>query len=83
LPVAVAVGSEGVGVLGGADGVGLLGGTTVGGGLVTVPGGRVVADGVGTAVGFRVGRCEGRIPVPAPAFCSVARNFPAVAAFFW
>ncbi|ONI69852.1 hypothetical protein BWI15_25365 [Kribbella sp. ALI-6-A] len=79
----VAVGSEGVGVLAGADGVGLVGGTTVGGGLVAGPGGRVVAGGGGTAVGFRVGRCEGRIPVPPPAFSSVARNFPAVAAFFW
>ncbi|WP_432949264.1 hypothetical protein ACQPXM_15950 [Kribbella sp. CA-253562] len=79
----VAVGSEGVGVLAGADGVGFGGGTTVGGGLVTVPGGRVVAGAVGTTVGFRVGRCDGRIPVPPPAFWSVARNFPAVAAFFW
>jgi hypothetical protein len=80
----VLVGSGGsgeVGVLVGSAGFdGFVVGVTVGGLLVTVPGGCVVVPGF---VGFQVGRDEGRIPAPAAASCSVLRDFPAVAAFFW
>ncbi|GAA1511917.1 hypothetical protein GCM10009741_06680 [Kribbella lupini] len=59
---------------------GVVVGATVGGLLVTVPGGGVVVPGL---VGFQVGRDDGRIPVPAAASRSVVRDFPALAAFFW